>query len=201
VTAAADGQPFRGRLIADLSAGRKLHEVTGQLERRIIVSLAGKVAEKLCLRGSEPGCMRHRTNRQRTAFHEAGHLIAARTIGLTVCALTVAPPDIRVGTRRLAGYMAFSEFEPSSGTTIVPDHQQAARQAFALLGIQNGKWPDWRLVRQYLREARVRTEALLSANWQLVDWFATELVRRKGLSAEEIERVWADANYRPALLS
>ncbi|MGI9073361.1 MAG: hypothetical protein ACR2JB_19095 [Bryobacteraceae bacterium] len=56
----------------------------GKLHAEALMVVAGRLAEKRALRGSEPGWVRLLSLEQRTAYHESGHAVVAAACGLYV---------------------------------------------------------------------------------------------------------------------
>jgi hypothetical protein len=178
-------------------------------ETELLFLLAGKAAERLALRGSEPGWRRFRTADELRSFHEAAHGLIAASRGRTVYSLSIIPDLKReVGTTGLyivGGYCEQGSSpdplpEGSQRAPLETDEHRAVRIAaiFAMgsgprpqLQSEIAQWlkPGWLDTLSVVREYQRRSEALLAANWFLLVKLSAELLKRQVLNQREIAAI------------
>lgn len=160
------------------------------LRRMACVFLAGKVAEHRCLRGAAPGWRRFRFDDERTAFHEAGHAVTARLLGLHVYSATITPDlGFTVGTGQHSAGMVKMGWKPQPEEREpkragLPDNQEAARLCWILGGCKG-----WRETLHMVRSLRTETAKQIEANWSAVVDLAAELMRRRDLDQGDVAAV------------
>ncbi len=154
-----------------------------------LIALAGLVAARRALRGSEPGWRRFRSSTELKAFHECGHAIVALVLGKHVYGLSiVADATVRMGKSGILGGFAFI------GRGDEPINPQAEPAGPMETDIQTVcKWAQlyedpatWRAMRRTIRAWRVEAAAIVEDNWYLLQKLAGELERRQTMNRSEI---------------
>jgi hypothetical protein len=165
-----------------------------RLEADVVISFAGKMAERRALQGSAPGWRRWRDRDELRAFHEAGHAIAQRAAGRYLWRLSILTnKNVRVGMAGTLGGYASAGFTPEPpGPEELPerldcDLRSAARacQILSLCEQPHG----WRGALRAARRLRERSRNIIEQHWQLVVLLAGELHRRQELDRGQIESV------------
>jgi len=158
-----------------------------------IIVLAGKVAEKRALRGSEPGWRRWRRAEELRAFHEAGHAIAAIAMGQYVYLLNIVPdPSRLVGKgNQIQGGIAWTGRKPGVVTDLSapwPKSQGDASKAIAIAwGV--AEEATWRSILGVVRRWQAEAAQIVERHWYVVMALAEALEERKTLSASEVAAV------------
>lgn len=160
-------------------------------EEQAIILLAGNAAARRAGRGSEPGWRRQLTRDQHTAFHEAGHAVAAVVAGEYAYGLSIVPRlDIKIGESCVLGGFAHHGHARTHDKPLEapvsprPDIDSAA--GLCCLLAPTFAWRDGLAV---YRALKARTEALIEDHWHSVKLLAIELNQRKELDQEQIERI------------
>jgi hypothetical protein len=151
----------------------------GVLEKKVVVAMAGKIAESRSLRGASPGWIRFRTDEQRVAIHEAAHAVIAMVFGLYVYSASVEPDAASAG-RVVYGFRPARPHWPEI-EQVHDDRKSVALMCWALVGCSG-----WRQALQRVRVLRVRTAELVDEHWPAIVELAGELIRRVELSQTEI---------------
>lgn len=161
------------------------------VEEQVIILLAGNAAARRAIRGSEPGWRRQLTRDQHTAYHEAGHAVAAVVADEYAYGLSIVlRPDIKVGKSSILGGFAFHGHSRTSTKPLeVPESPQTDIDSAAGLCCLLAPTFAWRDGLAVYRTLKVRTEALIEDHWRSIKLLAIELNQRKELGQEEIERI------------
>jgi hypothetical protein len=162
-------------------------------EKQVIISLAGKAAERLARRGSEPGWQRWLSREQRIALHEAGHAVIAIAAERFVYQLSiVADKSVTIQkTSYLAGFAQHGTepLLPGEEPPPVRKHMKTDFFQAAILCRLLAPDPGWKSTLKEVRRLREKTEGLLAANMPIVEILAAQLTRRKHLDQAQIEKV------------
>jgi hypothetical protein len=158
------------------------------------IYLAGNIAVRRALRGSEPGWRRMLTQREMRAFHESGHVLLQYLHGQFVWRVSIAiDAGVRVGDGISGGFTDAgstpeppADWAPPSGARET-DVQRAAR---ACLVLSNFEPPyGWRSALRAAHRLRAETCRLIDAYWPYVSRLASELAERGELSGAEVEAI------------
>lgn len=162
--------------------------------REIIISLAGAAAERRATLAGDDGWRRALTRNQRTAVHEAGHLVIAAACGHTAYSGTiVADETIKMQKSGHVGGMASHgigptppEPKPEKPERMETDFRTAAKYCWLF-----GDWKpgSWRQALALYRELKALTQALVEANWDLILALSVELVKHKTLNQEQLTNI------------
>ncbi len=131
---------------------------------------------------------------QRTAFHEAGHVVAARALGAPVVSASIVPETavIRGEERQISGHVQLTQDSDAarelrdSRVEIMTDVRGAAT---LLKLITPAELFDWRYCLGYVRERRAEADGLLGRNWPAVEAVAAALLKRQMVGRHEIDAV------------
>jgi hypothetical protein len=150
------------------------------------------------------------------AYHEAGHAVVARLLGIRVKHLTIIPDRDCIGgvlhekiirgvnpenedsprTQRpiensvriaLAGHIAQKSHSPRSHYGAGADHEGTTRLALA---VNNGSTES---AKAWLKWLKIGVTAMLKRYWNVVDAVAQELAEQKFLNSEQFEAIWTRA--------
>jgi hypothetical protein len=176
--------------------------VCHDVEASILISLAGKAAERRSLQGSDPGWRRLRSAEELIAFHEAGHAVVARAVGWHTYEINMRPDN---GQRVETGAVVLAYC--SSGFTADPPPSNLQSGSPAAAKGSRNLWSDrhkaayfallekgdWRRAYRYLSELRLIADALVDANWLQVRCLAQELERCPLMGRVRIYQILAAA--------
>jgi hypothetical protein len=162
-------------------------------EKQVVISLAGKAAERLARRGSEPGWQRWLSKEQRVATHEAGHALAAIAAERFVYQLSIVA-DESVTIQKTGHLGGFAQHGPQPllpGEEPPPVRKHMTTDFFqaAILCRLLAPDPGWKATLKEVRRLRKTTDALLAANMPIVEILAAQLNRRKKLDQRQIEAI------------
>jgi hypothetical protein len=169
-----------------------------KLEQQTVIALAGLIAQRDCLKGSEAGWVRMRPWDEVKAFHESAHGVIASVYG-HVARLTIIP-DGDAGYEGLCTHnspenvaalaaQSTSEREAATATParkILSDRQTAAGYCMAL-----ATEPTWRAALAEYRRLKAQAESLVSERWPVIAKVATVLLWRRELSYDDFEALIA----------
>ena len=163
-----------------------------------------------------------RLSTRATAYHEAGHAIAAHVLGRQIKRMTIVPNK----SENYAGCVFFGKQPSVKGidTDPSPKIRRAAEQRIlvSLAGLCAQRLfnprtcrsfhghEDFKVILLYvghlmrenetepfLKWMEVRTENILRDNWKAVEVLADELIRRRELTGQEAHQIIRDAPFDP----
>lgn len=160
-----------------------------RLEKIVIISLAGRIAERrAALEGQSSG--------MRLAIHEAAHAAVAHELADTVYEVSVVEErSVPVGRSHLGGYCRHGVASEDPGA----DRQRwrddgletDRRNAVKLCWLLAPGDPGWKSDLRYIRTLREKARNLVNAYWSKIIALAGALEMRRKLSQDEIADVLA----------
>jgi hypothetical protein len=160
----------------------------------VMISLAGKAAERRCLRASAQGWRRMRTADEVRAHHEAGHAVAAVVHGQYVWRLSIIRDEsVRVQQTGISMGHCIRGHTPEPPGLIKrsaradTDLHQAAK-ACLFLAIAEPPY-GVRAAMRIAHRLQVRTREMVEQHWPQIARLASELMERRELGSSEIERI------------
>lgn len=165
-----------------------------EIEREVIVALAGSASARRSLRGGAPGWTRFRSSGELVALHEAGHAVIARAVGLHVQSATIIPRPVDsgmiFGSVIISRQASASNDPPDEGSSDLcllissaaadgNDLTQAVRNASILVPFTK---PRWRQILATVRRLRAIADELIDSNWPAIEALGAELGRQGTLS-------------------
>jgi hypothetical protein len=152
-----------------------------------------------------------RSAREKTAYHEAGHVVALLHQGIQVVSATIVPSDRARGRVQPAGRLVpkdpdllrvFVEKEMiCSLAGPLAEHMLLGRDVgtktddVRVAEFAEALYSDRKVMNAYLDYLAVRTTRMLTDSWHLVVAFADHLLRSGTLDKDEIAKVAVDAGF------
>src|SRR5262249_22150224 len=146
-----------------------------RIENDVVVTLAGKAAERRALQRDPEGWLRVRTPAEVIALHEAAHAVLARALGHVVYELSVVPrPSVPVGQTFLAGVCRHGEQPqdislPKDRFSNLETDSRRAAQYCMLLASQPMSWSS---ALKTARKLRDRARRLVDQHWLTISILA-----------------------------
>ena len=159
-------------------------------ENNVVMLLAGSLAARRSLQGSEPGWRRLRAQEELVCFHEAGHVLVFHLNGEHVYEATAIPNSLK----KTLGYCRGGESpEPPEFDDTKPgptDIQSAAGLCLALSLLEsNWRESNWRSAIQIYHRLRQRAASLVEEHWPAVCLLAGELMFHKRLDQRQLTAI------------
>jgi hypothetical protein len=164
-------------------------EAVAFFERRAVIAFAGPAAERR--RGEA-------SRRTRTAYHEAGHVVAAHLANAAVWHATIIPEcvEVRADGSRLTFLGSATWAEKGLATGDPRPHSKADPTDLQLAVRPLYLFPGcgaWRATLAAARQLRATAREVIETNWRLVEAVAAALLEQDELTAADIKRVIAAA--------
>jgi hypothetical protein len=125
------------------------------------------------------------------AFHEAGHVIAARILGVPVFSATIIP-SVELGCDgHVRLYPPPAGPEEPSPTDMKRSANRLRLEWCRSLWFNDGQIHNWKMIRWIFRRAKSDAKLLLYQHWRLVEAVAGGLLTHKILTGEQIDAIIA----------
>lgn len=161
-----------------------------------MISLAGRIAERMALQPDDQGWRRMRSPEQATCFHEAGHITVGVAVGWHPYELNLDPESLKVETG--APVLAYASIGRSpdppkrQGSYGVMNSDRRTSAQFCLL--MSGSWKG---ALKQLRTLKAATRDLVEQNWSTIRHLAYELERSRRLDQNQIAELIDRASKLP----
>ncbi len=158
-------------------------------EGRLAISLAGNIAMERATRGSGPGWRRLRSDKELTAFHEAGHAVVATATEFFVQRVyVVQSPEPRMPLGVCVSTFV-PDYQPRSDvqTPVLRDTKIAGGLCWAL----GGDAPTWKSALAVYRAFRGKVRQMVDQHWLAIIDLAEEIERRGDLNRAEVAGILA----------
>lgn len=155
-------------------------------EKRVIIALAGSIAQRRAHQGSAAGWKRMLSPEQSTCFHEAGHAVVAHALGWHAYELTLEPdPALTVETgASVSAYCSTGTKPECPGGAKTTGVMNSDRRTAAMFCVVIGG--DWKGALRCLRALRATAAELVERNWLSIGYLAFELERCRTLNQDRI---------------
>ncbi|MDR3719754.1 MAG: hypothetical protein P4K98_13225 [Bryobacteraceae bacterium] len=172
----------------------------------ILISLAGRAAERRCRQGGEPGWRRFRSIAEVKAHHEAGHAVIAAVLwnDAVLYLDIIERPDLDRGgicVHAKPGSQLTREEVLANCETKLPGDYRTALLLCSLLAPGSG----WQATLRVARLLRTEADRLTNVHWLRIAELGAELARCGEMGQHEIERFLprtmgaADSTLEPAV--
>lgn len=160
-------------------------------ERRVIIALAGSVAQRRAHQPSPAGWKRMLSSEQATCFHEAGHAVAAYALGWHAYLMTIDPPPLVVETgASVSAYCSTGTKPECPGGAKPTGVMNSDRRTAAMFCLVMGG--NWKGALRCLRTLRATAADLVERNWESVKFLAYELEHCRQLDQAQIANILKD---------
>lgn len=157
-------------------------------ERQVIISLAGRIAERRALQPDGQGWRRMLSHKQLESFHEAGHAAVAHALGWHCYEINL-DPDPELTTASGAPILAYASTGPKpersnskKSEILQSDERTAALFCLTMAG-------NWKHALRHLHVLRATAKDLVERNWNGVRSLASELELRRRIYQDRIASI------------